>query len=209
MVGDVVKMGGSSEDSPQEVATPGATEPATGGGRTGLLRPLSSLSFIKTDSTIEGTHSGTMLGATMISSAPTGKRSYRRLALASRVTLVAFLLVLATFASLLLYRVLKWNETRFAKEQFVSMGDRASQSVLNLVSRKRLSMASFSAVISEQHPDPDQWPNVHVDGFERIVDVIAQSGLHEQMGFAPILSYDGLQDWEDHAYTYFRSQVRQ
>jgi len=150
-----------------------------------------------------------MLGATMISSAPTAKRTYRRLALASRITLVVFLLALATLASLLLYRILKLNESRFAKEQFVSMGDRACQSVLNLVSRKRLSMASFAAVISEQFPHPEQWPNVHVGGFGRIVDVIAQSGLHEQMGFAPILSYDGLQDWEAYAYEYFLSEVRQ
>mmetsp|Transcript_33575 Transcript_33575/g.80336 ORF Transcript_33575/g.80336 Transcript_33575/m.80336 type:complete len:930 (-) Transcript_33575:470-3259(-) len=201
VVGGAVKVG-VSEVTQQEVVTPGASEPTTGGGMRGLLQPLSSLSFIRTDSTIEGTRSG----STMISSAPTGKRSYRRLALASRITLVVFLLVLATLASLLLYRVLKWNETRFAKEQFVSMGDRASQSVLNLVSRKRLSMASFSAVISEQHPNPEMWPNVHVDGFGRIVDVIAKSGLHEQMGFAPILSYDGLREWEDHAYAYFLSR---
>ena len=126
-----------------------------------------------------------------------------RLALLSKVALVAFLLIAAAVAASLLYRVLRANEAASARDQFEGEAVRAAQAAAGALWRKRLSMASMAAVISEQFPDAGEWPEVHVRGYERIVDMLAQSGSHTNMGFAPVVRYDQLADWETATYGYY------
>ena len=63
--------------------------------------------------------------------------------------------------------------------QFSYIAQRAVLDSLNVVSRKRLSMTTMSTVISEQFPSYEEdWPNVAVAGYERVVNMLAQTGSH-------------------------------
>mmetsp|Transcript_21144 Transcript_21144/g.38798 ORF Transcript_21144/g.38798 Transcript_21144/m.38798 type:complete len:571 (+) Transcript_21144:3-1715(+) len=117
-----------------------------------------------------------------------------------------FLLVVALVACGLLFTFLKTTEEQFAKNQFQSIAARAILDSADVVSRKRLSMATMSTMISETFRKESDWPNVSVVGFDRIVDMLAKTGSHTNMGFAPIVKLSEQQAFEDFAYDYFASR---
>ena len=94
-----------------------------------------------------------------------------------------FLLVVALVACGLLFTFLKTTEEQFAKDQFQSIAARAILDSADVVSRKRLSMATMSTMISETFRKESDWPNVSVVGFDRIVDMLAKTGSHVSLKF--------------------------
>lgn len=78
----------------------------------------------------------------------------------------------------------------------------------NIVKRKRLSMESMAAVMSQTFHNASEWPFVTMKGYETIVDVLSRSGGHDNMGFAPIVQAGEEQsNWEDFAYDYFDTRI--
>ena len=97
----------------------------------------------------------------------------------TKITFFIFLLIIGLITCILLYTWLSKTEVSFAMTQFSYIAQRAVLDSLNVVSRKRLSMTTMSTVISEQFPSYDEdWPNVAVAGYERVVNMLAQTGSH-------------------------------
>jgi len=67
-------------------------------------------------------------------------------------------------------------------------------------------MATMATVIGESFRKEDDWPNVAVEGYERIVNLLAQTGSHTNMGFAPIVKVTEQPSFESFAYSYFASR---
>ena len=107
------------------------------------------------------------------------KSRTRTLVLRTKVAFFLFLLIVAAVTSILLHSWLARTEVTFAKAQFQSLARRAVQDSADVVSRKRLSMATMGVVIGEQFRDAERdWPNVAVAGYERIVEMLARTGSH-------------------------------
>ena len=97
----------------------------------------------------------------------------------TKITFFIFLLIIGLITCILLYTWLSKTEVSFAMTQFSFIAERAVLDSLNVVSRKRLSMTTMSTVISEQFPNYDEdWPNVAVEGYDRIVNMMAQTTSH-------------------------------
>ena len=97
----------------------------------------------------------------------------------TKITFFIFLLIIGLITCILLYTWLSKTEVSFAMTQFSYIAQRAVLDSLNVVSRKRLSMTTMSTVISEQFPSLEEdWPNVAVAGYERVVNMLAQTGSH-------------------------------
>lgn len=112
------------------------------------------------------------------------------------------------FLTGLLYTLLRRTEESFAKSQFQSIARRALTDCEGVVTRKRLSMESMTAVMSQTFHNASEWPFVIVKGYETIVDVLSRSGSHDNMGFAPIVQAGEEQsNWEDFAYDYFDTRI--
>lgn len=105
-------------------------------------------------------------------------RQNRRLIRSTRILFFLFLAVVAALTSYFLYKSLFATERTFAESKFRSIADHAVSGSAEVVSRKRLSMATMSAVISETFRDEGDWPEVSVMGYDRIVDVLARTGSH-------------------------------
>ena len=97
----------------------------------------------------------------------------------TKITFFIFLLIIGLITCILLYTWLSKTEVSFAMTQFSFKAQRAVLDSLNVVSRKRLSMTTMSTVISEQFPSYEEdWPNVAVAGYDRIVNMMVQTGSH-------------------------------
>ena len=117
-------------------------------------------------------------------------------------------LLCRSFLTALLYTLLRRTEESFAKSQFQSIARRAFTDCSNIVKRKRLSMESMAAVMSQTFHNASEWPFVTMKGYETIVDVLSRSGGHDNMGFAPIVQAGEEQsNWEDFAYDYFDTRI--
>ena len=96
----------------------------------------------------------------------------------TKIAFITLLLFVASISSYILFTWLTATETTFARDQFTSIAERAVVDSANTVARKRLSMATMSTVISEQFRNQSDWPEVSVVGYDRIVNMLAQSGAH-------------------------------
>ena len=124
----------------------------------------------------------------------------------ARIVFVSFLVLVAAITGYLLHSYLRGNEIEVAQHQFAYMSERALNSALDIVNRKRMSMITMAAIISEQLANETSWPFVTVHGYERIVTQLAATASHAGMGFAPIIMVEDQQEWENYAYEYFDSR---
>ena len=102
----------------------------------------------------------------------------RRALLCAKSAFFLFLLVVALGAARHIYYELKTTEADFAESRFRSIAARALRDSADVVSRKRLSMATMATVIGENFREGGDWPNVAVEGYERIVSLLARTGSH-------------------------------
>jgi len=148
---------------------------------------------------------GALLSASSSSSSPR-RIPTKKAILHAKIAFFAFLVAVALVACGLLFAWLRESEARFARDQFESIAARAVADSADVVSRKRLSMATMSSMISEVFRETSDWPNVAVTGYERIVEMLAKTGSHTNMGFAPVVKVSEQQGFEDFAYNYFASR---
>ncbi|KAL7537802.1 hypothetical protein ACHAXR_008092 [Thalassiosira sp. AJA248-18] len=130
------------------------------------------------------------------SSIPPSSTRTNKAVLRTKIAFFSFLLFIAAVSSYLLYTWLTNTEATFAQDQFQSIAERALLDSADVVSRKRLSMATMSTMISEQFRKEEDWPEVSVVGYDRITN----------MGFAPIVKVSEQPAFESFAYTYFASR---
>ena len=119
---------------------------------------------------------------------------------------VVFVLVLASVAAVvgfLSYAILSQSEQTLTEAQFESIADRSGCSAIENTKRKRLGALSLASVIGSANPDPSAWPLVTLNNYETIASNLISTSKGCYMAFAPIVTPDKLQDFEEYIYDFY------
>jgi hypothetical protein len=99
--------------------------------------------------------------------------------------------------------VLTNSERDLVNTHFESIADRALDTALEILLRKRLSTVSMASIASYQFPDAKSWPFVTIKGYEAISSSLIKTSSSREMGFCPFVTPDQLPMFEDFAYEYY------
>lgn len=98
------------------------------------------------------------------------------------------------------------TEKDLGETHFESIADRALDTALEIVLRKRLGTVSMASITSYQFPDTESWPFVIINGYEAISSNLIETSSGREMGFCPFVTPEQLPLFEEFAYEYYEEQ---
>lgn len=116
---------------------------------------------------------------------------------------IVFIFCLAGVAAVLGYsadRLLSDAEVTLACEQFKAISGRALKATVEITKRQGMGAATLASVASTAFPDADMWPNVKINGFEKVSNNIIATSNGRSMGLLPLVTEDQLGDFEAFLY---------
>lgn len=109
----------------------------------------------------------------------------------SRIIFVAFLTVVAGVLGFVGYHFLTQAEHDLTDAQFATISERALAEAKRIAQRKRYSIVTAAEMVGRMLPDANQWPFVHVNGFEEIgtnlLDTVSAQENSSILTFAPLV----------------------
>jgi hypothetical protein len=126
--------------------------------------------------------------------------------LGCRVLFLAFLCGAAALLGYGAHTVLTNSERDLVNTHFESIADRALDTALEILLRKRLGTVSMASIASYQFPDAESWPFVIINGYETISSSLIETSSAREMGFCPFVTPEQLPMFEEFAYEYYEEQ---
>jgi hypothetical protein len=126
--------------------------------------------------------------------------------LGCRVLFLAFLCGVAALLGHAAHTVLTKSERDLSETHFESIADRALDTALEILLRKRLGTLSMASIASYQFPDAESWPFVIINGYEAISSSLIETSSGREMGFCPFVTPEQLPLFEEFAYEYYEEQ---
>jgi len=120
-----------------------------------------------------------------------------------RILFLGGLVVVASVLAVGFNLLLRYSETNLATEQYGSIAERAVESAKAIAERKRMGTRTMAIHAANANPRLEEWPFVTVDGFEDVATSLIETSDGRELGFAPLVTPDLLDDFEDFAYRYF------
>ena len=120
-----------------------------------------------------------------------------------RILFLIGLVVIAASLAVGFYILLFHSETKLAEKQYESIVARAIETAKEIAERKRLGTLTMAISAAAANPNIEDWPFVTIDGFEEIATSLIHTSNGRELGFAPIVAPEQLQDFEDFAYDHF------
>lgn len=121
----------------------------------------------------------------------------------AKIVFLIILIGVAVLAAYFSYTQTAGQEMKLARAQFSAIANRAVESAVGVVHRKRHTTLTMANILSEEFPNATAWPFVYLPGYQRIAGSLAQSGSHEHMGVLPMVSLEQQAEFESFAYDYF------
>jgi hypothetical protein len=118
--------------------------------------------------------------------------------------LLATAAAFGTFA----YYTLERRETASAETHFKSICEKLLAEAVAIMERKRLGTLTMASVVAHMNPKASQWPFVTVPGFEVIASNVIATSFGLEMGVAPIVTPNQLEEFESFIYDYFENKQR-
>ncbi len=117
-----------------------------------------------------------------------------------RMLLCLALFVLGAVLGAFVFIFFRAPEQKLAISQFESVARRATHYAHHSTMMKRLGTITMASVIGNQHPNKDDWPFVLVNGYDHTASSLVKTIFADEMGFAPIVTPENLEEFENFAY---------
>jgi hypothetical protein len=120
-----------------------------------------------------------------------------------RLLFISVLCTVAAVLGVVAFRLLTETEEKLAQTQFESLSGRALVEAAAIARRRRWAGVSMAQIVSELHPQADDWPFVEFFAFERLVEGVLNTSSGVDMGFAPFVRLHQQVAYEDFAYNVY------